>query len=171
MALCAVVQLVQAWCVKDSLSWGELPAQEWEPFQQELPGLLHSLSIWPPVLKAIVGEVFEDIKPLAGGDIPVSLFLDFSEKPRFDECPSVAKKKCALLFPWLMLLKMPPNLRDLFGVLPALTCQLMLLSFFFFSISTGSCCKFPDANWFYQFLKSSFTKRKILMFWVCLGIF
>lgn len=51
------------------------------------------------MLKAIVGEVFEDIKSLTGGDIPVSLFLDFSEKPRFDKCPSVAKKKKCIVIP------------------------------------------------------------------------
>ena len=51
------------------------------------------------MLKAIVGEVFEDIKSLAGGDIPVSLFLNFSEKPRFDECPSVVKKKMCIVIP------------------------------------------------------------------------
>ena len=85
--------MVEACCAEEPLGQGEVPAQEREPLQQELPRLLHSLSIRPPVLKAIAGEVFEDFKSLAGGDIPVSLFLNFSEKPRFDECPSAAKKK------------------------------------------------------------------------------
>lgn len=45
------------------------------------------------MLEAVVGEVLEDVKSLAGGDIPVSLLLDFREKPGFDECPSAAKRK------------------------------------------------------------------------------
>lgn len=58
------------------------------------------------MLEAVVGEVLEDVKSLTGGDIPVSLLLDFREKPGFDECPSAAKKKeKGLLFPSLMLLK------------------------------------------------------------------
>lgn len=75
------------------------PAQEREPFQQELPGLLHSLSIRAPVLEAVVGEVSEELESLAGGDIPVPLFFDFSEKPRLDECPSAAKTQWASLLP------------------------------------------------------------------------
>lgn len=43
-----------------------LPAQEGEPLQQELAGLLHALGIGAPVFQAVVGEVFEDVQPLAG---------------------------------------------------------------------------------------------------------
>lgn len=45
------------------------------------------------MLEAVVGEVLEDVKSLAGGNIPVPLLLDFREKPGLDECPSAAKKK------------------------------------------------------------------------------
>lgn len=70
----------------------ELPAEEREPFQQELPRLLHPLRVRAPMLEAVAGEVLEDPKSLIGRDIPVALLLNFSEKPRFDERPSAAKK-------------------------------------------------------------------------------
>lgn len=41
------------------------------------------------MLQAIVGIAPEDIQPLAGSDVPVSLLLDLGKHPRFDEGSSV----------------------------------------------------------------------------------
>lgn len=44
------------------------------------------------MFEAIIGEVFENIEPFTGRDVPVSLFLDFSENPGFDQSPSVIRQ-------------------------------------------------------------------------------
>lgn len=43
------------------------------------------------MLQSKVGKVFEDVQAFAGGDIPVSALLNFSEDPRLDE--STPKKQ------------------------------------------------------------------------------
>ena len=43
------------------------------------------LCIGAPVLQAVVGIATEDVQPLTGTDVPVTLLLDLLEHPRLDQ--------------------------------------------------------------------------------------
>ncbi len=61
------------------------PAQEGEPLQQEVACFLDALRVGAPVLEAVVGEITQDVQPLSGGNVPVSVLLNLSEEPRLDQ--------------------------------------------------------------------------------------